>query len=861
MVDLEKLGAFYLGRGFDMNTRKALDEPIMYDARDLTTHAVCVGMTGSGKTGLCIDILEEAALDSVPAIIIDPKGDMTNLLLTFPELRPSDFKPWINIDDARRKDMSVDEYAEKIAGTWRSGLAEWNEGPERIRRLEESAEFTIYTPGSGAGVPVSILSSFAAPLLDWQEHEETLREKVQGTVSALLGLAGIEADPVRSREHILLSNIFERAWRNGEDLDIAAVIGLVQKPPMRTLGVFDIDTFFPEKDRFALAMELNNLIAAPGFERWLEGQPLDIADILSAEGGRPRMSIFYIAHLNDAERMFFVTLLLEQILTWMRAQPGTTSLRALVYFDEVFGFFPPVAEPPSKRPLLTLFKQARAFGLGMMLTTQNPVDLDYKGLTNAGTWFIGKLQTERDKNRVLEGLESVVSEAGTLLDRSVLDKLISSLDSRIFLLHNVHQDGPIVFQTRWAMSYLRGPLTRQQVAQLMEGRRRETAGAAPGIERGAGHEAAGTAQGMDHGAGHEPRAAAARAEQRNTAGDIPAGLSAQPPTLPPSLPQTYIPSRISAEEAVRRLEQREQRSLKPLGIRLVYQPMGLGMARVSFIDRKMKVDEQQDVALLFDPPDSAAGVNWEDAERLDLAHRDLSDSPARNVLFDELPAGLSSVGKLGSLKKDFSNHLYKELAFTLSANKALGLTSRPGETEKDFAARCRDAAREARDAEVDKLSDRYERKLDLLRDRLARKERDLMEDEAAYQARKREEMLSAGESVLSVFLGRRSSRAISTAARKRSMTAKAKADIGETQAELATLREDVAELQAEMDGKAEEIARTWEEALVGIEEVHIRPRRTDISVDLVALAWTPYWEVTFDDRGRERTSALPAFRS
>jgi hypothetical protein len=426
MIDLEKLGAFYLGRAYDIEHGETLDAPVMYDARDLTTHAVCVGMTGSGKTGLCVNLLEEAALDNVPAIIIDPKGDMTNLLLTFPELRPEDFKPWVNIDDARRKGMDVDEYATSIAETWRSGLADWDEGPERIQKLKDSAEFTIYTPGSGAGVPVSILSSFAAPALDWEENEEMLREKVQGTVSALLGLVGIEADPVRSREHILLSNIFEHAWREGEDLDLARIIGLVQKPPMRKLGVFDVDTFFSEKDRFALAMEINNLVAAPGFERWMEGQPLDVADILSAENGKPRMSVFYIAHLNDAERMFFVTLLLEQVLTWMRSQPGTTSLRALVYFDEVFGFFPPVAEPPSKRPLLTLFKQARAFGLGMMLTTQNPVDLDYKGLTNAGTWFIGKLQTERDKSRVLEGLESVVSEAGTLLDRKVLDKLISS---------------------------------------------------------------------------------------------------------------------------------------------------------------------------------------------------------------------------------------------------------------------------------------------------------------------------------------------------------------------------------------------------------------------------------------------------
>jgi hypothetical protein len=595
-------------------------------------------------------------------------------------------------------------------------------------------------------------------------------------------------------------------------------------------------------------MELNNLIAAPGFERWLEGQPLDVRDILTAEGGKPRMSVFYIAHLNDAERMFFVTLLLEQILTWMRAQPGTTSLRALVYFDEVFGFFPPVAEPPSKRPLLTLFKQARAFGLGMMLTTQNPVDLDYKGLTNAGTWFIGKLQTERDKGRLLEGLESVVSQAGTLLDRSVLDKLISSLDSRVFLLHNVHDDAPVVFHTRWAMSYLRGPLTRKQVGELMEDRK-EVAVAAVSSASGVGAAGPGAAA-----------AGAARERERAVAEELPDGLSAQPPALPPSLEQTYIPSRISAEEAARRLEEREERSLEVTGSRLVYEPMVLGLARVSFVSRKLDVDDEKDVALLLEPPESSARADWEEAEEIALEYRDLSDRAGADALFDEVPAGISTSAKLKSFKKGFSDHLYKGQAVILSANKALELHSKPGEAAKDFVARCRDAAREQRDDELDKLADKYERKLDVVRDRLEKKQRDLVEDEAEYQARKREEMVSAGESVLGVLLGRRSSRAVSTAARKRRMTAKAKADIGETQARIAGLQEDMADLESEMREDADEIASKWEEALDEIEEVRVTPRRADIDVELLALAWTPYWEVTFDERGRERTSAVPAYR-
>ncbi|HID63424.1 MAG TPA: ATP-binding protein, partial [Anaerolineae bacterium] len=390
MSKIEKTGSFYLGKRYDPQKRKVLAEPVLYESRDLTTHAVCVGMTGSGKTGLCIDLLEEAALQGIPAIVVDPKGDMTNLLLTFPGLRPAEFRPWINLDDARRKGLSPDEYAQEIASTWARGLREWGIGLERLQRLRDAAEFAIYTPGSDAGQPISILHTLKVPALSWDENEELLREKIAGTVSALLALIGIEADPVKSREHILLANIFEEAWRKGEDLDIARLILRIQKPPLAKLGVFPVETFFPEKDRLELAMALNGLIATPSFENWIEGQALDIDAILHTPEGKPRVSIFYIAHLDEAERMFFMTLLLGQVQTWLRAQSGTTGLRAILYCDEVFGYLPThPANPPSKPPLLYLLKQARAFGLGLVLTTQNPVDLDYKALSNAGTWLIG----------------------------------------------------------------------------------------------------------------------------------------------------------------------------------------------------------------------------------------------------------------------------------------------------------------------------------------------------------------------------------------------------------------------------------------------------------------------------------------
>lgn len=466
----EKLGSFYLGAHYDISTKSLSEETVNYDARDLTTHAVCVGMTGSGKTGLCIGLLEEAAIDKVPALIIDPKGDMTNLLLQFENLDPADFEKWVNTDDAGRKGMTVAEYASSMAQKWEKGLADWGQSKERVQLLKDSVKYTVYTPGSDSGVPINIMGSFAAPKINFDEDAEMLRERIQGMVAALLGMVGHKEDPVRSREGILLATLFEHHWRAGEDLDLAGIIRGVQKPPFAQLGVFDVDTFFPAKDRFDLAMAFNTLVASPQFSYWLKGEPLDIEKLYFTAEGKPKHSIFYIAHLSESERMFFVTLLLNSLITWMRRQSGTTSLRSLLYFDEIFGYFPPTSNPASKQPLLTILKQARAYGLGAVLVTQNPVDIDYKGLSNAGTWFIGKLQTERDKERVLEALEGAIAEAGND-HKTDFSSLITQLGSRVFLLHNVHEKEPVVYHTRWAMSYLRGPLTRPQVKELMKERK------------------------------------------------------------------------------------------------------------------------------------------------------------------------------------------------------------------------------------------------------------------------------------------------------------------------------------------------------------------------------------------------------
>ncbi|MGQ9767892.1 MAG: ATP-binding protein [Anaerolineae bacterium] len=850
MAIIEKLGSFYLGNEYDLEARKLSEVAVNYDARDLTTHAVCVGMTGSGKTGLCICLLEEAALDGVPAIMIDPKGDITNLLLTFPELRPEDFLPWVNPDDARRKGQTEEEYAAKTAQTWREGLASWGQGPERIRMLKAAADFVIYTPGSEAGLPVSMLSSFKAPALDWDTETETLRDQIQGTVSALLGLAGIEADPVRSREHILLSNILENAWRGGEDLDLARLIASVQKPPFRQVGVLDVDTFYPEKDRFNLAMTLNNIIASPSLAAWLKGDPLDIPSLLYTPEGKPRHSIFYIAHLSDAERMFFVTILLEQVIAWMRSQPGTTSLRALLYMDEVFGFFPPTANPPSKRPMLTLLKQARAFGLGVVLTTQNPVDLDYKGLTNTGTWFIGKLQAERDKARLLDGLEGALSSAGVSTDRRALDKMISALDSRIFLLHNVHQKGPVVLHTRWAMSYLRGPLTRQQIKELMAGRK-----AAP---QAVSRPVAGRA--------HVPAGAPTGPVAAPVAPVPPAGLSPQPPVVPPGVRQVFLPLAKTERDALRAVAERVGGQVTPTERRLIYEPALLGMATVHFVDRKLNLDESLDYALLLPVAQEARLLSWRDARPVDVHLRDLQEREEPDALFaGGLPQGYSSARAFSNLETELVDYLYRSEAYALAYNRTLKLYARTGESERNFRARCQQAAREARDKAVDALKEKYKAKFRRLEERLAREEQRLAEYKATYKSRILEEGLSGLASVAG-FLGIGGSRSrslgkLATAATKRRMTTSAKMEIEEAEAAIARIKAEDAELKAELEREANELTEYWSKAGQDIEEIKVMPRKTDIKVQLVALAWAPAWEITYEDlRGRVRVESVPAYQ-
>src|ERR1043165_9697272 len=680
---------FYLGRAYDPLKQTVTDKPITYDPADLTTHAVVTGMTGSGKTGLCIVLLEEAALQGIPAIIIDPKGDLTNLVLHFPELAPQDFQPWIDADIARRAGKSIEQVAADAALSWREGLQQWGIPPERILALKNAAQFAIFTPGSDAGIPVSVLSSLVAPEIPWQENREILREKITSTVTALLGLVGYtDIDPLRSREHILLANIFESAWSQGKDIELAELVIQTQNPPFEKLGAFPVETFFPAKDRMELAMVLNNILAAPAFETWREGQSLNIGSMLYTADGRPRHNIFYLAHLSDEERMFFVTLLLSAVETWMRTQSGSASLRALLYMDEIYGYLPPQRNPPSKQPLLRMLKQARAFGLGLLLATQNPVDVDYKALSNAGTWFIGKLQTEQDKNRLLDGLESAAGG----ISRIVFDKLISSLGKRVFVLHNIHARQPELLQTRSTMNFLAGPLTRNQI---------------PALNKLVNAEAVSSPVGGSHTS--EQQTLAPVMEPAPTS--RPTAPQSQPPTariqtsstkppIPDWIHEYFLPQNYSLPEAFSAAQKTMPAEVMIDGV--IYRPTLLASAEVHVLDRKHGVDSQLTRAALVKTPDKRGSVRWEDYPLSPSVLDSIDTSPVPSARFSSIDAPLNDVKLMTALQKDFTDWVFRNSSVKARVNQALKVFAGPDVSQAEFMKACAEAARDARDAEIAK---------------------------------------------------------------------------------------------------------------------------------------------------------------
>ena len=835
---------FYLGRTLENPQAEPSDKALFYDPPDLTTHAIVTGMTGSGKTGLCVTLLEEAALQEIQALIIDPKGDLTNLLLHFPDLAPQDFEPWIDSETARRSGKSIAETASDTAKVWKDGLAKWDIGTDRLRALKNAAQFAVYTPGSDAGIPISVLSSLAVPDMDWKSNREILREKIASTVTALLGLIGeSDIDPLRSREHILLSHIFENAWSKGKSLDLTELILQTQSPPFDKLGALPVDSFFPAKSRTALVMQLNAILASPAFETWREGQALDIPDLLFTPDGRPRHSVFYLAHLSEPERMFFVTLLFSAVETWMRTQGGATSLRALLYMDEIYGYLPPQKNPPSKPPLLRMLKQARAFGVGLMLATQNPVDVDYKALSNAGSWFIGKLQTERDKERLLDGLDSAAGG----LNRRAYDKLISSLGKRSFILHNIHDKQPSLFRTRWAMNYLAGPMTRRQIpalnglvnAQWLEP---EDDYEAPGQPKSSGETLA----------SYQPvsvKKTSRRPERKRVKSRPHDRSSSTRPAIPSSFSEHFLPFNLSLAEAF-------SAANRPLGagaeqVGILYKPTLLASATVRFLDRKYGVDSEVSHNVLVPDPDPRGVVRWDDfgSVQIDV----LTRMPAPQSRFVTLEPPLSTTKLMNALKRDFKDWLYRSTNLKARANKTLKVYAGPETSKSDFMRLCADAAREKRDAEIDKVGDRYERKLDTLENRLKREERELRQDEDELSDRKMEEMGTHAENVLSLFSRRR--RRMTTSLTKRRLTQQAKADVEESIEAIDDLERQIRDLESEFKEKLDEIGERWGNVVNETSEVSLKPTKTNIFVDDFGVAWMPYYLVEVGD-GRVE---VPAF--
>lgn len=782
MQDFEKLGMFYLGKTVNPETKKLeKSNLLLYESKNLATHAVCVGMTGSGKTGLGIALLEEAAIDKIPAIIIDPKGDLGNLLLTFPHLSAEEFKPWVDQASAEKNEMNINEYSEYVAKTWKEGLATWGESAERIQKFRSSVDLAIYTPASNAGIPISILSSFTAPSKEEMQDATAVRDKIISISSSLLGLLGIDANPIKSREFILISTIIHQAWEKGEDLDIGALIQQVQKPPFTKMGALDIDTFYPPKDRMSLSISLNNLLASPGFQAWMQGEPLDIKQLLYSEKGKPKLSIISIAHLSDPERMFFVTLLLNAVLSWMRQQPGTSSLRALLYMDEIFGFFPPIAMPPSKLPMLTLLKQARAFGVGVALATQNPVDLDYKGLANCGTWFIGKLQTERDKARVIEGLK--IASNGEI-NANILDRMIALTGKRTFIMRSIHEKDPILFQTRWTLSYLYGPLTLTQIASLTDKSQESS----------------------------QEKTAALVVPKKSS-------VSNSKSHVPPGISEFFV-NQSDSENPVH------------------YEPRVLGIAKLHFVNAKNNIDIWDDICIVS--PIDGKEVYWEKGISIPGLKNELKKEPISGSTFGELPTPLMQEKNYSTFEKKFAEYLYQNQTLTIYQTTHPKIFSKPGELEKDFHIRVDMEIREKRDELIKKMREKYAEKITALSEKVRRAQNKLEQKQQQAGIQKAETVISFGSTIVGALFGRKLTKGTisqaGTSLRRASRMNKDSKDAAQIQNEINIYQQQLQDLETQMNSEISAITNGDVSNII-VNKTFVRPRKSDISVEKVALVW------------------------
>jgi hypothetical protein len=777
MVEIyEKLGLFYLGKDIDKSTLEATEALTLLKNKNFTTHATIIGMTGSGKTGLGVGIIEEATIDNIPSLIIDPKGDMGNLCLADSTFSPKSFEPWV-ADEARAKEKDVASYAEKIATMWKKGIESYYQDSARVEKFSKVKK-TIYTPGSSAGVSVNVLSSLEAPPTQILEDSDSFAAYIKTTVSSLLSLIGVEANPVESKEYILLAQLISTAWMEGDNLSLEDLIGRIISPSFKKIGVLPLEDFYPPSERFKFATKFNAIIASPTFKTWLEGESIDIQKMLYDENGKAKVAIFSISHLNDDERMFFVTLLLNKLIAWMRRQSGTSALKALLYMDEIFGFFPPVKNPPSKEPMLLLLKQARAYGIGVVLSTQNPVDLDYKGLSNMGTWFIGRLQTSQDIARVIDGLGGKV---GSSFDKDEISNLLTNLKKRTFFLKSAHLDDIRLFGTRWVMSYLKGPLKRDEISSLME----------------------------------DQKSQLSTSIKKTVVKNVKVEGFENYSTLDSSIPQHY---QVSLNESKQ------------------FTPSIMAECTLNFFNQTRGIDEEESFCLSLNIESNLRSLEWDDAETLDASNEKKKSSFSRlpinapeNAQFSEVPDIISDDKKLRKTITSLKDWLYHEHKLELFRCKLPKLESKPYESLSDFKVRLSDMLNEEKEEAIEILQERYAKKEKILTNRLDRAMEKLEKEESDTTS----SFLNVGITVLGALFGK--SRA--SIGRAGSRVLKERGDVSRAEERAGKVKDDIEELEEELEDKVNNLVEKFELDEVEIEEFSIKLRKTDIEVNDIAVVW------------------------
>jgi hypothetical protein len=760
----------YLGTNLDGGGR------VVLDADHLTTHAVCVGMTGSGKTGLGIVALEELARRGTPLLVVDLKGDMVDLLLTFPGLDGPSFAPWVPVEEVGERDRVA--VAAEVAARWQAGLETAGLGGEDIAAVRSGVEWRLVTPGASAS-PLDILPSLAAPAAGVDLSGDAVRDRVDGVVSGLLSLVGRGGDPLTDRDHVLLASVVLDAWKRGSDLDLEALVRTVADPPFDALGALPLESFYGRDDRMKLVMALNTLLASPAFGVWTRGTPLTMEALLGAPGA-PRATILSVAHLDERQRLFVLALVASELVAWMRRQPASSGLRALLYMDEVTGILPPhPANPPTKTPLLTLLKQGRAFGVGAWLATQNPVDLDYKAVGNAGVQLIGRLITERDRDRALDGLG--LRELG---DGRRTDEVVAGLGKREFVLVDVRSTPRVrTLASRWAMSYLRGPVTLPEMGPLVA----EVVSAPSPDEPPDG-----------------PRTADSGA--------------AQPPLMNLAVDQRYV-----------------------AGLAGSASPWVVVESRVHLERKGIGLDRDTDEVWRFSV-DPDGRIDWEAAQALDGVPELVSAPPPEAVFPAVAPARLED--ELDGVEREFVAWRARRASSVL-ANPALDLVADVGESREAFLARCLELADRADDIDQERAKARFEKRMDTLRRRLDRERDELDRDRTQLESRRAEEKLGMVEGLFSVLLGSKSARSAAgklasrarTTATKRRMRQRAEGAVVESEHEIERIEAQLEDLADEMQAEIDRIAAESEAMASRVEEVAVRPTRTRVEVRGVTLVW------------------------